>query len=205
MEMIAGQITKLNRREFLYYIWGASLALLSAEGLGAIWWYAFHSDTPSKKVLRLDINQFREPDQPPKIYYPAVAVVHIGEKSASEPRLHKIKRTVTGRGIAVLRAVCTHLGCVIGWGSASERFECPCHGAKFLASGVVYGNPAKYDLSQFHFWFEDAYERKLTETMHRDFAPLQALPIPAGAETLVIDTSRYFMGEFHPETEKRLD
>jgi hypothetical protein len=42
------------------------------------------------------------------------------------------------------------------------------------------------------------------ETTQRDFAPLQALPIPVGAETLVIDTSRYFFGEFHPETEKQL-
>eukprot|EP00549_Striatella_unipunctata_P020433 CAMPEP_0118718050 /NCGR_PEP_ID=MMETSP0800-20121206/28565_1 /TAXON_ID=210618 ORGANISM="Striatella unipunctata, Strain CCMP2910" /NCGR_SAMPLE_ID=MMETSP0800 /ASSEMBLY_ACC=CAM_ASM_000638 /LENGTH=173 /DNA_ID=CAMNT_0006624987 /DNA_START=43 /DNA_END=561 /DNA_ORIENTATION=- len=29
-----------------------------------------------------------------------------------------------------LNAVCTHLGCVVPWSSASNKFMCPCHGSQ---------------------------------------------------------------------------
>jgi cytochrome b6-f complex iron-sulfur subunit len=28
-----------------------------------------------------------------------------------------------------INAVCTHLGCVVPWNKATNRFECPCHGS----------------------------------------------------------------------------
>ena len=54
-----------------------------------------------------------------------------------------------GRSTAVFRdaegawavsMVCTHLGCIVK--EASGGFECPCHGSRFTAEGVVTKGPA---------------------------------------------------------------
>lgn len=44
--------------------------------------------------------------------------------------------------IAVLSAVCTHLGCTLPWVEKQNRFICPCHQAMFDASGQLIGGPA---------------------------------------------------------------
>ncbi len=32
-----------------------------------------------------------------------------------------------------LNAVCTHLGCVVPWNNAENKFMCPCHGSQYNA------------------------------------------------------------------------
>ena len=34
-------------------------------------------------------------------------------------------------------AVCTHLGCVVPWSKAENKFICPCHGSQYDATGKV--------------------------------------------------------------------
>lgn len=40
-----------------------------------------------------------------------------------------------------LSAVCTHLGCVVAWQDQAGEFQCPCHGGRFSAEGLVLGGP----------------------------------------------------------------
>jgi cytochrome b6-f complex iron-sulfur subunit len=35
-----------------------------------------------------------------------------------------------------LNAVCTHLGCVVPWNKAENKFICPCHGSQYDATGA---------------------------------------------------------------------
>lgn len=41
-----------------------------------------------------------------------------------------------------LNAVCTHLGCVVPWNNAENKFMCPCHGSQYNAEGKKIRGPA---------------------------------------------------------------
>jgi cytochrome b6-f complex iron-sulfur subunit len=54
------------------------------------------------------------------------------------------------KGFAVASAVCTHLGCTVGYFQTDGRFHCPCHGSVFGTDGRVEHGPAPRPLE----WFE---------------------------------------------------
>ncbi|HET9458359.1 MAG TPA: FAD-dependent oxidoreductase [Sphingomicrobium sp.] len=59
---------------------------------------------------------------------------------------------VDGDDIAVFRdeqgevkavsAVCTHMGCILGWNAIDRTWDCPCHGSRFSLAGDVIAGPA---------------------------------------------------------------
>jgi glycine/D-amino acid oxidase-like deaminating enzyme/nitrite reductase/ring-hydroxylating ferredoxin subunit len=52
-----------------------------------------------------------------------------------------VSRDGAGRPTAV-SAICTHLGCVVGWNGVDRTWDCPCHGSRFTVSGEVLAGPA---------------------------------------------------------------
>ncbi|MEI6442270.1 MAG: cytochrome b6-f complex iron-sulfur subunit [Nostocales cyanobacterium ELA583] len=62
------------------------------------------------------------------------------------------KEAITDYGI---NAICTHLGCVVPWNVAENKFKCPCHGSQYDATGKVVRGPAPRSLALAHAKVEE--------------------------------------------------
>merc|ERR1719199_1027999 len=49
-----------------------------------------------------------------------------------------------------INAVCTHLGCVVPWNRAANKYICPCHGSQYDSTGKVVRGPAPLSLALAH-------------------------------------------------------
>ncbi|MFN7660202.1 MAG: cytochrome b6-f complex iron-sulfur subunit, partial [Dolichospermum sp.] len=54
-----------------------------------------------------------------------------------------------------INAICTHLGCVVPWNVAENKFKCPCHGSQYDATGKVIRGPAPKSLALAHAAVEE--------------------------------------------------
>jgi len=48
--------------------------------------------------------------------------------------------------IHAVSAICTHLGCTVGFNREDRTWDCPCHGSRFTVDGKVIQGPATEDL-----------------------------------------------------------
>ncbi|MGJ3252093.1 MAG: cytochrome b6-f complex iron-sulfur subunit [Elainellaceae cyanobacterium] len=68
-----------------------------------------------------------------------------------------------------LNAICTHLGCVVPWNGAENKFICPCHGSQYNSQGKVVRGPAPLSLALVHANVTDGGEIALTQWTETDF------------------------------------
>ena len=67
-----------------------------------------------------------------------------------------------------LLSVCTHLGCVVPWNRAANKFCCPCHGSQYDENGKVVRGPAPLSLALAHTTTQDG-KLALTPWPEKDF------------------------------------
>jgi cytochrome b6-f complex iron-sulfur subunit len=124
----------LNRREFLYYIWGASIVMALGQATAGILWFS--------------LPRFRKGEFGSDFEFAPETLPQVGAKPMEVPE-GRFWLVNTEDGILALYAVCTHLGCLPKWQVVNGRFECPCHGAKFEFDGSYIEGPAPRNLDRF--------------------------------------------------------
>jgi len=68
-----------------------------------------------------------------------------------------------------LNAVCTHLGCVVPWSAANNKFMCPCHGSQYAPDGHVVRGPAPLPLALAHCDVQDDGKIYFSKWTEEDF------------------------------------
>lgn len=51
-------------------------------------------------------------------------------------------------GVHAVNPACTHVNCIVGWNTAEQTWDCPCHGSRFSMDGEVLTAPARKDLEK---------------------------------------------------------
>ena len=163
------EVSGPSRREFLYYIWGASMVMLLGQATAGLIWFAL----PRFKEGEFGGDFPFTPEDVPE--------VGVAPKTVPEGRLHLVN---IEEGLVSLYAVCTHLGCLPKWSDVNHRFECPCHGSKFELNGDYIEGPAPRGLDRFSTTVVFADGTRVTTNSDGDPIPL------AGREIveIIVDT-----------------
>ena len=64
-----------------------------------------------------------------------------GRIVALEGRKYAVHRHADGT-LRAMSPICPHLGCDVRWNVAEGSWDCPCHGSRFDADGLVVNGPA---------------------------------------------------------------
>ena len=158
----------VTRREFLNYIWGASMALLLAESAVLTYLFSFP--------------RFRAGDFGGKI---AVGVSEFPQLNGNPApnNVGKFWMVSTEKGVMTHYKICTHLGCIYGWDESAKIFSCPCHGSQFQYDGTYRAGPAPRGLDRFSFEVVDATDKVLVES--KDGTAIDLKKYPDAAKILV--------------------
>lgn len=188
-------IPPMTRREFLYYIWAASMAMFMAGSGGAILWFAIPRFKAGEfgGIFTLDVSEVPPPDSEPKAYDAGrFWLVNLGDKRLADARQPKDYPLATG--LKALYKVCVHLGCLYKWVPTNDRFECPCHGSKYLTTGARIDGPARRNLDVFLVEALDAGGNVIAKTEPQE-GTLEGSAIDiTGAVTLRISTGKRIVG-----------
>jgi cytochrome b6-f complex iron-sulfur subunit len=169
------QVNAPSRREFLYYIWGASIALLLGEAGAGLIWFA--------------LPRFKEGTFGGIFNFPPEQVPEV-EKAPYNQADGRFWVSNPSDGFIVLYGVCPHLGCLPKWSDSNHRFECPCHGSKYQLDGKYIEGPAPRSMDRFAttLTFEDG--STLAMDSAGDPMPLDGKP---KITSIKIDTGKRIM------------
>jgi cytochrome b6-f complex iron-sulfur subunit len=183
----------MTRREFLYYIWGASMALFTVEATGLIIWFSlprfregqFGGTFMVPMELLPDVNA-RPQNFPDGRFW--LANLDTRAEQGQERMYLAPDEEEPIVGVAAIYKVCTHLGCIYDWNAGNERFECPCHGSKYRLDGRRIEDPAPRSLDRFLLEALDADQEVLATSEVGADGSYSELVLPEATAALRVDT-----------------
>jgi cytochrome b6-f complex iron-sulfur subunit len=167
----------VSRREFLNYVWGASMALFMAQFAGVSFFFAFP--------------RFRAGEQGGK-FNKTPADFPAATERPNADGVGKFWMIRTDEGAYVHYRVCTHLGCIFAYDDTAQHFACPCHGSQFARNGDWIAGPAPRGLDRFPAKVYDASGAVLADAPTG--GPFQ---IPDNAARIEVDTGKKWVGKSH--------
>lgn len=187
----------VTRREFLYYIWGASIALLTLQGAGLLIWTLIPRFQEGEFGGRftLPIESLPADNNPPQNFADGrFWLAHLNTEDPNDLMYQAPDEPEPIIGAVAIYKVCTHLGCIYSWTPANNRFECPCHGSKYRLDGRRIESPAPRTLDRFKMYaLAEDKVTILAESVASDdfFSPMQ---VPDGTAFLSVDTGDRLQG-----------
>jgi cytochrome b6-f complex iron-sulfur subunit len=142
----------ISRREFLYYIWGASIVLVTLQGAGLLVWFLIPRFREGEFGGAFNVGIDDLPDinaAPANFAEGRFWLVNLDSTQPNELMYQAPDEPNPIQGVAAIYKVCTHLGCIYSWTPANSRFECPCHGSKYRLDGRRIEAPAPRTLDRF--------------------------------------------------------
>ena len=186
----------LSRREFLYYLWGTSLAVYLAGTAGAVLFYALprFEEGEFGGVITVPVGEVPPADSAPAEFAAGrFWLVNLGPEALADPR--QPEGLSESPGVKALYKVCVHLGCLYRWEPTGERFECPCHGSKYLLDGAKIDGPATRNLDVFVIEAVDAEGNVLARTEPTEGnREGSSVSIPPGTVALRVNTGAKIPG-----------
>jgi len=154
----------INRRQFLAWAWGVSLAgLFGQAGVALLQFFRPRLDAGGfgGDIAAGTIEEF----EPGSVNYILRGRVYISR--------------LEDGGFLAMWQRCTHLGCTVPWREEEGLFHCPCHSSLFNTKGEVLGGPAPRPLDIFPIEIVDGDVLVDTSTpIERDrFDPSQATQV----------------------------
>jgi len=196
IESDAKERLPLSRREFLNYLWAMSIAVFMAGSGGAAVWFLYPRFRAGEfgGVFTVPVGELPPPDSPPKEFPEGrFWLSNIGPQTEADPRQPEDYPLQVG--VRAIYKVCTHLGCLYKWVPTNDRFECPCHGSKFLQTGTRIDGPARRNLDVFPIEVLDSQGNVIARTEPTlDSHEGSPVAITTEAATLRIDTGRRING-----------
>jgi cytochrome b6-f complex iron-sulfur subunit len=164
----------LSRREFLYYIGGASLALITVGTCGGVLWYTLPDSRAGE--IAVDMEAFTR-----RLPHPILVVFYVQDADAVFSRLE------AGWIVQHRRCVYETYPPLVRWVDRNNRFECPECGSKYQLDGTYIEGPASRGLDRFAFRVTTSDGTVLTST---DGNPIDI----RDAVDIVIDTQAKILG-----------
>lgn len=180
----------MSRREFLYYIWGASLALYLAQFSGLLVWFLIPRFREGEfgGLIPFDLANLPAINaEPLNVPDGRFWMVNLDMAQPNDLYWQASDESEVKKGVAAIYKVCTHLGCIYSWIPANNRFECPCHGSKYRLDGRRIESPAPRTLDRFKVLAYDANGTLLAESEQVDNF-YQPLELPDETASISIDT-----------------
>lgn len=175
----------ISRREFLYYIWGSSIALIALQAGGLLTWFLlprfregeFGGTFTSPVEAIPPTNDVPVPNAEGRFWLTNV------DSEQPNDLMYRAEDEEPIQGVLAIYTVCTHLGCIYDWNAPNTRYECPCHGSKYRLDGRRIQAPAPRNLDRFKLYALDANEQVIAESQ----------PGPDGYEPVVLPPETAFI------------
>lgn len=156
----------ISRREFLYYIWGSSIVLITLQATGLLVWFLLPRFREGEfgGTFTLPVDTVPPTNSPP--IPNSAGRFWLSNLDSQEPNnlMYRAEGEEPIRGVVAIYKVCTHLGCIYDWNGPNDRFECPCHGSKYRLDGRRIQDPAPRNLDRFKFYALNENEEVIAES-----------------------------------------
>lgn len=183
----------VSRREFLYYIWGASIVVFTAQFTGLLVWFMLPRFREGEfgGLFPLSVDVLPSVNTPPVVQSDGrFWLVNVDSGTPNRLMFQADDESQPIKGVIAIYTVCTHLGCIYDWNSANDRFECPCHGSKYRLDGRRYQNPAPRSLDRMVIQAFNASGVMVAESATDAAGEVMPLELPADTVEIRVDTGQ---------------